>query len=214
MTYVLISNSTGLFQVPQQENLQTQEYDAEVDLVQTGDKVNKSDIVTETNVKAPENINDRKQPATSLPTSTPCPKKKRTLLREVLDTVRELKTLNEMINCPEPEAHECDVFAAHIARQLNAASCILAQQDIQDVVTWYRMRDILNEESGHFSCQSPYSTSQSNYKSSNTSPAQSQHTNKDFSVLHTLTQPSGQAANCLSELVSDALSGLSEDSRS
>jgi hypothetical protein len=41
----LISNSTGVFQVPQQENLQTQEYDAEVDLVQTGDKVNKYDIV-------------------------------------------------------------------------------------------------------------------------------------------------------------------------
>jgi hypothetical protein len=87
----------------------------------------------ETNVKAPENINDIKQPATSLPTSTPCPKKKRTLLREVSDTVRELKTLNETINRPEPEAHECDVFAAHIARplkQLNATSCILAQQDI------------------------------------------------------------------------------------
>jgi len=176
----LISNSTGLFQVPQQENLQTQEYDAEVSLVQTSDKVNKSDIVTETNVKAPENVNDRKQPATSLPTSTPCPKKKRTLLREVSDTVRELKTLNETINRPEPEAHECDVFAAHIARQLkqlNAASCILAQQDIQGVVTRYRMRDLLNEESGHFSCQSPYSTSQSNYDSSKTSPAQSQDTN-------------------------------------
>jgi len=54
----LISNSTGLFQVPQQENLQMQEYDAAVSLVQTSDKVNKSDIVTETNVKAPENVND------------------------------------------------------------------------------------------------------------------------------------------------------------
>jgi hypothetical protein len=69
------------------------ECDAEIDLVQTGDKVNKSAIVTETNVKAPENVNDRKQPATSLLTSTPCPKKK-SLLREVSDTVRELKTLN------------------------------------------------------------------------------------------------------------------------
>jgi hypothetical protein len=49
-----------------------------------------------------------------------------------------------------------------------------------------------------------------NYKSSNTSPAQSQDTNKDFPV-HILTQPSGEAANCLSELVSDVLSGLSED---
>ena len=176
----MISNSTGLFQVPQQENLQTQEYDAEVSLVQTSDKVNKSDIVTETNVKAPKNVNELKQPATSLPTSAPCPKKKRTLLREVSDTVRELKTLNETINRSEPEAHECDVFAAHIARQLkqlNAASCILAQQDIQGVVTRYRMRDLLNEESGHFSCQSPYSTSQSNYDSSKTSPAQSQDTN-------------------------------------
>ena len=78
-----------------------------------------------------------------MPTSTPCPKKKRTLLREVSDTVRELKTLNETINRPEPEAHECDVFAAHIARQLkqlNASSCILAQQDIQGVVTRYRCR--------------------------------------------------------------------------
>ena len=126
----MISNSTGLFQVPQQENLQMQEYDAAVSLVQTSDKVNKSDIVTETNVKAPENVNDWKQPATSL-----------------LDTVRELKTLNETINCPELEAHECDVFATHIARQLkqlNAASCILAEQDIQGVVTRYRMRDLLN----------------------------------------------------------------------
>jgi len=142
-----------------------QEYDAEVD--QTSDKVNKSDIVTETNVKAPENVNDRKQHATSLPTSTPCPKKKRTLLGELSDTVCELKTVNETINHPEPEAHECDVFATHIARQLkqlNAASCILAQQDIQGVVTQYRMRELLNEESGHLSCQSPYSTSQSNYE--------------------------------------------------
>ena len=213
MTCVLISNSTGLFQVPQQENLQMQEYDAEVDLVQTGDKVSKSDIVTETNVKAPENINDRKQPATSLPTSTPCPKKKRTLLHEVSDTVRELKTLNEAINRPEPETYECDVFATHIARQLkqlNAASCILAQQDIQSVVTRYRMRDLLQEES----CHSSYSTSKSNYESSNTSPAQSQDTNKDFPVLHILTQPSGEAAYCLSELVSDVLSGFSEDSHS
>jgi hypothetical protein len=213
LTYVLISNSTGLFQVPQQENLQMQEYDAEVDLVQTGEKVSKSDIVTETNVKAPENVNDRKQPVTSLPTSTPCPKKKRTSLCEVSDTVRELKTLNEMINHPEPETHECDVFAMHIARQLkelNAGSCILAQQDIKSVVTRYRMRDLLKEES----CQSPYSTSKSNYESSNTSPAQSQDTNKDFPVLHTLTQPSGEAANCLSELVSDVLSGLSDDSHS
>ena len=114
----MINNSTGLFQVPQQENLRMQESDAEVELVQTGDKVNKSDIVKETNVKATENINDIKQPATSLPTSASCPKKKRTLLREVSDTVCELKTLNETINLPEPEAHECDVFAAHIARQL------------------------------------------------------------------------------------------------
>jgi hypothetical protein len=43
---ILINNSTDLFQLPQQENLQTLEYDAEVDLVQTSDKVNKSDIVT------------------------------------------------------------------------------------------------------------------------------------------------------------------------
>ena len=64
----MISNSIGLFQVPQQENLQTQEYDDEVDLVQTGNKVNKSDIVPETNVKAPDNVNYIKQPATSLPT--------------------------------------------------------------------------------------------------------------------------------------------------
>ena len=114
----MINNSTGLFQVPQQENLQTQEYDAEVDLVQTGNKVNISDCVPETNVKAPGNVNDIKQPATSLSTSTPCPKEKRSLLREVSDTVRELKALNETINRPETEAHECDVFAAHIARQL------------------------------------------------------------------------------------------------
>ena len=157
----MISNSTGIFQVPQQENLQTQECDAEVHLVQTGDKVNKSDIVTETNVKDPENVNDWKQPATSLPTLTQRPKEKRTLLREVSDTVRELKTLNGMINRPEPEVHECDMFATHIARQLkqmNDASCILAQQDIQGVVTRYRMRDLLNEESGHLSCQSPYFT--------------------------------------------------------
>ena len=194
-----------------------QEYDAEVDLVQTSDKFNKSEIVTETSVKAPENVNGIKQPATSLPTSTPYPKKKRTLLREVSDTVRELKTWSETINRPEPEAHECDVFAAHIARQLkqlNAAACILAQQDIQGVVTRYRMRDLLNEESGHFRCQSPYPTSQSNYKSSSTSPALYQHTNKNFPVLHTLTQPTGEAANSSSELVSDVLSGLSEDSHS
>jgi len=60
MACVLINNSTDLFQVPQQENLQTLEYDAEVDLVQTSDKVNKSDIVTETKVKAPEKVNDIK----------------------------------------------------------------------------------------------------------------------------------------------------------
>ena len=72
----------------------------------------------ETNLKVAENVNDIKQPAASLPTSTPCTKKKRTLLHEVSDTVHKLKTLNETINRPEPEAHECDVFAAHIARQL------------------------------------------------------------------------------------------------
>jgi hypothetical protein len=209
----LISNSTGLFQVPQQENLQTQGNDAEVDLVQIGDKVNKSDIVMETNVKAPQNADDQKQPATSLPTSTPCPKKKRTLLREVSDTVCEPKTLNETINRPEPEANECDMFATHIARQLNADSCILAQQDIQGVLTGYRMRDILKEESGQLSCQSPYSASQSNYESTDTSPAPSEHTN-NFPVLHIVTEPSGEAANCFSELVTDVLSGFSEDSHS
>jgi len=94
---ILINNSTDLFQVPQQENLLTLECDAEVDLVQTSDKVNKADIVMEIKIKAPENVNDIKQPTTSLPTSTPCPKKKRKLLREVSDTVRELKTLNEKI---------------------------------------------------------------------------------------------------------------------
>ena len=162
----MINNSNSLFQVPQLENLQMQEYDAEVNLVQTGDKVNKSDIVTETNIKAPENVNDVKQRETSLPTSTPYAKKKRVLLHELSDTACELKTLNETIDRPEPEAHECDVFAAHIARQLtqpNAASCILAQQDSEGVVTQYRMRDLLKKESGHFSCQSPYSTSHSNF---------------------------------------------------
>jgi len=109
------------------------------------------------------------------------------------------------------------MFAAHIARQLkqlNTASCILAEQDTQGVVTRYRIRDLLNEKSGHFSYQSPDSTSQSNYESSSTSPAQPQHTNKDFPVLHTLIQPSGEVANSLSERVSDVLSELSEDSRS
>ena len=123
--------------------------------------------------------------------------------------------MNETISRPETETHECDVFAAHIARQLkqlNAASCILAQQDIQGVVTRYRMRDLLNEESGHFSRQSPHTTSQPHYESSSTSPSQSQHTNKDFVILRTLTEPSGEAANSLSKLVSDVLSGLSEDS--
>jgi hypothetical protein len=141
---VLINN---LFQVPQQENIQRMEYDAEVHLVQTSDKVNESDNVTEKKVKAPENVNDIQQRTTSLPSSTPCPKKKRKLLREVSDTVRELKFLNETINRPEPETHECDVFAAHIARQLkhmNPASCILAQRDMQGVVTRYRMTDLLN----------------------------------------------------------------------
>jgi hypothetical protein len=68
------------------------------------------------------------------------------LLREVSDTVHALKTLNETISHPEPEANECNVFATHIARQLkqlNADSCIVAQQDIQGVVTRYRMRDLL-----------------------------------------------------------------------
>jgi len=79
------------------------------------------------------------------------------------DTIRELKTLNETISCPEPETLECDVIAAHIAKQfkqLNAASCILARKYIQGVVTPYRMRDLLYEESRHFNCQSPYTTSQ------------------------------------------------------
>jgi hypothetical protein len=61
----LINISAELFQVPQQENLQMLECDAEVDLVQTSDKVNKSDILTETKVKAPEKVNDIKQPTTS-----------------------------------------------------------------------------------------------------------------------------------------------------
>jgi len=126
----LINNSTDLFQVPQQENLQPLEYNAEVDLVQT------SDTVMETKVKVPENVDDKKQPTTSLPTSTPCPNKKRKLMREVSDTVRGLKILNETINHPEPETHECDVFAAYKARQLKTTSCTLAQQDIQGVVTW------------------------------------------------------------------------------
>ena len=73
------------------------------------------------------------------------------------------------------------------------------------------MRDLLNKESGHFSCQSPYTNSQPHCESPSTSTAQSQHTNKDFVILHTLTEPSGQAANSLSELVSDVLSGLSEE---
>jgi len=138
-------------------------------------------------------------------------------MREVSDTVRELKILNEKINRPEPETHECDVFGAHIARQLkqlNAASCILAQQDTQGVVTRYRMRGLLNEESDHFSCQSPYTLSQPQSESSSTSTAQSQDTNKDFVILYALTEPSGQATNSLSELVSVVLSGLSEDSHS
>jgi hypothetical protein len=83
LTYILISNFTGLFQVPQHKNLQTQEYDAEVNLLLA--RVNKSDIVLETNVKVQENVNDLKQPVISLPNSTPCHKKKRTLLREVSD---------------------------------------------------------------------------------------------------------------------------------
>jgi hypothetical protein len=122
---VLINNSTDLFQVLQQENLQTLEHDAEVHLGQT------SDIVTETKVKAPENVDGKKQPTTSLPTSTPCPKKKRKLMREVSDTVRELKILNETMNRPESETHECDLFAAYIARQLKqlkAASCSLLKK--------------------------------------------------------------------------------------
>jgi hypothetical protein len=50
---------------------------------------------------------------------------------------------------------KCVLHSARQLKQLNAASCILAQQDIQGVVTWYRMRDLLNEKSGHLSCQSP-----------------------------------------------------------
>jgi hypothetical protein len=101
------------------------------------------------------------------------------------------------------------VFGTHIARQLkqlNAVSCILAQNDIQGVVTQYRMRDLLKEESGHLSCQSPYSTSLSNCESPSASPAQSQQTNNDFPVI-LLTQPAGEAAVCFSEIVSDVVSG-------
>jgi hypothetical protein len=164
--------------------------------------------VTETNVKAPQN-NHQKKPATSLPSSTPCIKKKRTL-REVSDTVRELKMLNQTINCTETESNECDVFGKYIAKQLkllNAISCIQAQRDIQGVVTQYRMSELLQEESGQFTSQSPYSTSLSSCESS-ASPAQSQHTNNDIPVIHIVTHPTGEAAVCLSELVS----GFSEDS--
>lgn len=56
--------------------------------------------------------------------------------------VRDLKAVNENINAPEPNLSEQEVFGKHVAKcleDLGAFEASLAQQDIQNILTKYRV---------------------------------------------------------------------------
>jgi hypothetical protein len=125
-----------LFQAPQKGQQTTENNGA----IQTGYAVDvdNSEIVAETVTDIPENENNRKISATDCSSSTPRQRKRRVVMREVSATLAKLKSLNEKIHCPEENEDECDVFGRHIAKQLKKLSteqCIIAQQDIQNLLT-------------------------------------------------------------------------------
>lgn len=71
-------------------------------------------------------------------------------MREVSEAVREMKELSESINKADDPLDECDAFATHIARQLrklSTPSCILAQSEIQNIVTKFRLKDLQSQQS-------------------------------------------------------------------
>ncbi|XP_050701038.1 uncharacterized protein LOC126987771 isoform X3 [Eriocheir sinensis] len=72
-------------------------------------------------------------------------------ISEIVAALKELKELNKAINNPKLVDDECETFGRHIAAQLkklNPENCIMAQEDIQQVLTRYRRAELSSNNSG------------------------------------------------------------------
>ncbi|RZF47207.1 hypothetical protein LSTR_LSTR004916 [Laodelphax striatellus] len=90
-------------------------------------------------------VHSRKRNASPPPSSN----EKRLDFDKISETIAELKALNDCLTGTEPERHECDVFGNHIStqlKQLTPHSRILAEAEIQNILTKFRIADLQRAE--------------------------------------------------------------------
>lgn len=77
--------------------------------------------------------------------------KSRKQVGTVTAAIKELKELDKAINIPQLVDEECEAFGKHVAiqlKKLHPEHCILAQEDIQRVLTKYRLAGLSYDDSG------------------------------------------------------------------
>nr|CAI5827143.1 unnamed protein product [Callosobruchus analis] len=91
------------------------------------------------------------------------PRSKRSKLSQMSEMIKDMKNVTQNINMPSEEENDCDIYGKHVASQLKKLSerqFIIAQEEIQKIITTCRLADMENRRlvniypNTHFSMRS------------------------------------------------------------
>lgn len=109
------------------------------------DRPERDDHINETNIEG-DSTQHPPQPENTEGKSTPTVSRQKTSsskrITEVTSAIKELKELNKTINSTKQVDDEYEIFGKYVAvqlRKLQPDQCILAQEEIQRILTKYRL---------------------------------------------------------------------------
>nr|CAH7742650.1 unnamed protein product [Callosobruchus chinensis] len=121
------------------------------------------------------------------------PRSKRSKLSQMSEMIKDMKNVTQNINMPSEEENDCDIYGKHVASQLKKLSerqFIIAQEEIQKIITKCRLADMENRRlvniypNTHFSMRSTTRTPpQQNRYTPSPSPPDVNHSQITASIL-------------------------------
>lgn len=137
----------------------------EADRPEGDDHINETDIEEDSTQHPPqsENTEGKSTPAVSRQKTS-----SRKRISEVASAIKELKELNKTFNSTKQVDDECETFGKYVAVQLqklHPEQCIMAQEEIQRVLTKYRLAALSYNNSGPSAPLASVSPAHSSYSS-------------------------------------------------